>query len=277
MESTKQRLLARSLGACINILSYIAPRQAAGLAHRFFSRPRYGRLEVHALPEPLKQARKSVYPSALGNIVCYEWGSGPKILLLHGWESHSGRWERLLPFLDGYHVMAIDAPGHGQDSGIEFSAPKYAAFADAVSATFQPDFIIGHSMGGISLLYLLHHYPMPQLRKAVVMGAPSEMAAIVANFNDQLGLSKRARKVFDAYIEARYGFLPSAFSGAAFAKTITVETLVVHATDDDVVPVAEGERIAAALPNGHFLSVTGSGHRLHDDALYADIRSFLRA
>lgn len=275
MEDTKQQLLARTLGAYLNVLGLFAPQKSAALAHRFFSRPRYGRLDASALPDVLQQAIRSTLSSPHGPITCYEWGSGPRVLLLHGWESNSARWERLLPFLEGFHVMAVDAPGHGLDPGIEFNAPLYAAFADRVSAHFQPEFIIGHSMGGISLLYLLHRYPMPAVKKAVVMGAPSEMTAIVANFTNQLKLSAMAKQAFDTFIESRYGFRPSEFSGAAFASTIPNETLVIHATDDDIVPFAEGERVAGALPNGHFLSVEGCGHRMHDDVMYGHIRHYL--
>jgi len=275
MDDFKQRLLAGGLGAYLNLLSLVAPRKAAALAHRFFSRPRYGRLQRDVLPDLLRNASLTRHPFEHGTATCYEWGSGPKVLLLHGWESNSSRWERLLPFLDGFHVMAIDAPAHGLDEGIEFNAPLYAAFANAVSDTFKPDFIIGHSMGGISLLYLLHRYPMPNVKKAVVMGAPSEMTTIVANFTNRLGLSTRAKRAFDAFIQTRYGFRPSEFSGAGFAATIPNETLIVHATDDDIVPFGEGQRLAAALPNGHFLQVDGCGHRMHDDTMYGQIRQFL--
>lgn len=275
MDDFKQRLLAGGLGAYLNLLSLVAPRKAAALAHRFFSRPRYGRLQLDVLPDLLRNASLTRHPFEHGTVTCYEWGSGSKVLLLHGWESNSSRWERLLPFLDGFHVMAIDAPGHGLDEGIEFNAPLYAAFANAVSVSFKPDFIIGHSMGGISLLYLLHRYPMPGVKKAVVMGAPSEMTAIVSNFTDRLKLSARARKAFDVFIHERYGFRPHDFSGASFATTIPNEILVVHAQDDDVVPLEEGKRVAAALPNGTFLEINGSGHRMYDDVMYGQIRQFL--
>lgn len=42
-------------------------------------------------------------------------GTGPALVLLHGWGLHSGIWEGLLPRLeDRYRVMCIDLPGHGR-------------------------------------------------------------------------------------------------------------------------------------------------------------------
>jgi pimeloyl-[acyl-carrier protein] methyl ester esterase len=42
-------------------------------------------------------------------------GSGPELVLIHGWGLHSGIWDGLLPFLEPhYRVTRVDLPGHGR-------------------------------------------------------------------------------------------------------------------------------------------------------------------
>ena len=42
-------------------------------------------------------------------------GSGPDLVLVHGWGLHSGIWDGLLPLLEPHHqVTRVDLPGHGR-------------------------------------------------------------------------------------------------------------------------------------------------------------------
>jgi pimeloyl-[acyl-carrier protein] methyl ester esterase len=42
-------------------------------------------------------------------------GSGPDLVLIHGWGLHSGIWDGLLPLLEPhYRVTRVDLPGHGR-------------------------------------------------------------------------------------------------------------------------------------------------------------------
>jgi hypothetical protein len=52
-------------------------------------------------------------------VQCWKWGSGPSILLAHGW---NGRGIQLYHFIEplmqgGYSVIGYDAPGHGVSQG----------------------------------------------------------------------------------------------------------------------------------------------------------------
>ncbi|KAB2856246.1 MAG: alpha/beta fold hydrolase, partial [Anaerolineae bacterium] len=41
-------------------------------------------------------------------------GSGPDVVLLHGWGMHSGVWEDVVEaLLDHHRVAVFDLPGHG--------------------------------------------------------------------------------------------------------------------------------------------------------------------
>jgi pimeloyl-ACP methyl ester carboxylesterase len=46
----------------------------------------------------------------------------------------------------------------------------------------------------------------------------------------------------------------------SFLPDIDVPTLVIAGKEDDVVPAAESEEMAAAIPNAHYTTVPDSGH-----------------
>lgn len=66
-------------------------------------------------------------------------------------------------------------------------------------------------------------------------------------------------------------YASSANHGLVFAKSrslqeqlgsITLPTLVIHGTEDPIVPYAHGEEIAAGIPGAHLLTMEGVGHVL---------------
>ena len=88
------------------------------------------------------------------------FGSGPKLLLIHGTGAATHSWRDLAPLL-GKHfsVLALDLPGHGftelpKDG--QYSLPKMsAALAQLLSVlSFQPAYIVGHSAGAAIALRL---------------------------------------------------------------------------------------------------------------------------
>jgi abhydrolase domain-containing protein 6 len=51
------------------------------------------------------------------NIVYLEGGTGPTILLLHGYAANKDNWPRFAAYLTkDYHVVIPDLPGHGESS-----------------------------------------------------------------------------------------------------------------------------------------------------------------
>ncbi len=78
-------------------------------------------------------------------------GSGPDVLLLHGWGMHSGVWENVVEGLrDDYRITMLDLPGHGYSHASE-SAPTLEALTAAVLAVAPPRAAwVGWSLGGLA-------------------------------------------------------------------------------------------------------------------------------
>ena len=80
-------------------------------------------------------------------------GSGPDLVLIHGWGLHSGIWNGLMPLLEPQlRVTRVDLPGHGRSAwGGETSLD---AMVDAVSAVAPAGAAwLGWSLGGLLAMY----------------------------------------------------------------------------------------------------------------------------
>jgi pimeloyl-[acyl-carrier protein] methyl ester esterase len=99
-------------------------------------------------------------------------GSGPDLVLLHGWGLHSGVWSDVLPTLARrWRVQAFDLPGHGHSSGVEARS-----FDDATDrlASLVPEgsLVCGWSLGGLVAQNLAHRHPGRVARLALVATTP---------------------------------------------------------------------------------------------------------
>lgn len=100
-----------------------------------------------------------------GRKLCYRIkGSGPSLVLLHGFLMSSATWGLFLDELSSsYKVIAPDFPGHGLS---EFNPPHNSmeGMADVVAKILDAENIehcalLGHSMGGYAGLAFLERYP----------------------------------------------------------------------------------------------------------------------
>jgi len=271
-------LLAKSIGFYINVLSYVAPKKAFGLAYQFFSNPRAGRLQLENLPEILLASQRESIHVNEHAVQTYRWqGNDKVILLLHGWESNTIRWTKLLPLLQkaGFTIVAIDAPAHGLTNGKEFNVPLYASFVEIVIQKYKPQHIIGHSMGGITAIYHQYHYRNSELQKMVLLGAPSDFSIILHNYLKLLRLNTKIKKAFYQYTKERFQIDIDDFSGQAFLKTCQVQGLIIHDNDDTVVLFEEAKKLASAWKSATLIPTKGLGHSLHDEEVNQRIVAFL--
>lgn len=278
MQKLKLFFLTKSIGLYLNILSYTRPKKASLLAYRFFSEPRVGRLQKESLPQILREAHTETFRYGDDQMQYYKWdGNGHVILLVHGWESNASRWERMLPHLkkSGSTIIAIDAPAHGLSSGKEFSIPKYAEFIAAAVKEFQPDALIGHSIGGAACVYYQSQFPDNGIKKMVLLGAPSDLQILVNNYVKMLSLNAKLIQSLEHHFIDRFAIKTAEFSGRIFGSKLGVKGIVAHDVDDDVVAFGEGKKIAEAWKHATFIETKGLGHSMHDDILYGQVVDFL--
>lgn len=280
MKKIKYYLLTKSIGLGLNVVSYIQPQKATLIAYGLFSQPRKGKLLANKLPKVLQNITTEDFISEEFPLKTYIWqGNEHVILLVHGWESNSSRWEKLLPYLQktGSTIVALDAPAHGLSGGKEFNIIKYANFIDVAVKQYQPNVLIGHSIGGASCIYYQSHFKNHFLQKMVVLGAPSDYKIIVANYVQLLSLNKRMNRLLENYFSVKFKKEIDTFKISSFAEKIQIPGLIFHDVDDDIVAFGEGQKIAKAWKNADFVATKGLGHSLHDADIYNRILHFIQS
>jgi pimeloyl-ACP methyl ester carboxylesterase len=242
-----------------------APPVAAHLAFGLLTRP--PRPEVrdwHLLLR--KRALHRSLTCGANELSVYEWGSGPTILLVHGWGSHATHMGRMvLPLVDaGYRVIAFDAPAHGLSSGrttdlVEFARSIAAVAGDAGSLHA----IVAHSFGAAMALYAARDWGV-DTQKMVLISPFDHFNWFLDAFADQIGLSPEVmQRVRDMQVQRYGGRLDwSRMSVVDMARTAGLELLVIHDQDDKEIPAAHGLAVASAGPNAHFRGTRGLGHQL---------------
>lgn len=278
MKKINYLLLTKSIGFYINLLSFISPKKATQKAYDLFSIPRKGKIILNSIPEILQDAEQVTLDFAGNAIQTYIWkGDETVIFLIHGWESNSGRWKKALPFLleSGNTIIAIDAPAHGLSGGIDFNVPKYAEFINHVAQKYNPQILIGHSIGGKACLYYQSLYQNPSIQKMVILGAPSDFKVILKNYIALLSLNSIIYKGLKNYYLENYNLNITEFSGKIFSSNISTKGLIAHDIDDKIVAFSEGEKNAIAWKDSIFISTKGIGHSMNDTDLYQKIVTFL--
>lgn len=270
-------LLVKLVGTSINGLSYLSKSQAAKTALTLFSKPRKGQI-TRAQEDFLNTAIKEKLELQSHSIMTYHW-EGPKqtVLLVHGWESNSGRWKPLVGRLknEGYNLVALDAPAHGQSGGFHFNALLYADFIHVVAEKHQPYCIVGHSVGGMSAVFYQQKHPKQHLEKMVLLGAPSNFKDILKRYTNMLQYNKSVINGLNSLIQHRFGASPEAFSTASFLKEINSQGLIVHDKEDPIIPYQDALEIHAHFKNSKLITTKGLGHSLNHKSVSQHISEFI--
>lgn len=253
------RIVGLRLG--FQILGPLAPERAARVAERFFTRPPQHPLRPReeaflATGEPF------TVNHAGQDLACWSWGSGPLVLLMHGWGSRAGRFRLFVPQLlqRGFRVVAFDGPGHGRTGGNSASLPQFAGALAAVAAVAGPvNAFIGHSLGGAAALFAMTRLvpPVP----AVLIAAPSDPVVFWRRFVRHLAIPRPVRERLQENLERRFGVTWSDLDLVPAAAALPTPLLVIHDKGDEDVPPENGREIAAAAPLGSLVLTEGLGHR----------------
>jgi pimeloyl-ACP methyl ester carboxylesterase len=274
-----KRILPRLIGAYFNFLAIISRKTAARKAFTLFCTPRSGRvLETQqAFLNQAKYERVSVNEM---EVQLYRWeGKGKRVLLLHGWESNAFRWRNLIGFLknEAYEILAFDAPAHGNSSGKLFNVLRYTACTAAIVAKYKPDYIIGHSVGGMTALYHQYKYPANSLQKIVTIGSPSDLKDVMRQYQQILLFNDKVLFALDSMFKERFGFGIRDFSTAIYATEFNIPGLLIHDELDTIAPFRASEKVHKNWKNSRLISTKGLGHSMHQDEVSQHIIDFLRS
>jgi len=266
----------RALRAGMGALGAVAPAFAAHVAERLFLTP-----PRHPPPRWEREAVSGAEPFVLraGETVVRgsKLGTGPAVLLVHGWGGRGSQLAALAPpLLDaGCSAITFDGPAHGASGGRRTHMVRFAEVVQEVAVRVGARAAIGHSFGGAALAFALHRGLA--LDAAVLVGSPQTPSDFFDPFSAALGLGEAARDGLRRRVERRAGVRLEALEVPRFARALDTPALVVHDRGDSEVPFEAGVSIASAWPGARFLPTEGLGHRriLRDPAVVAEIGSFV--
>ena len=232
-------------------------------------------------------------------------GSGPRLVLVHGFTQTGRSWHVLAADLARDHeVVLVDAPGHGASAAVRADLGQGA---DLLGAAGGEAVYVGYSMGGRLALHLALARP-DLVRGLILLGTtagladPAERAAR-RDTDEDLARRVEAEGV-DPFLERwlagplfarlprdradlddrRRNTAEGLASSLRLAGTGTQEPLwsrlpelampvLVLAGADDERFVAVGRRMAAAIgPNAAYTDVPGAGHAAHLEQPAAFVR-----
>ncbi|WGK94595.1 MULTISPECIES: alpha/beta hydrolase [Flavobacterium] len=271
-------ITTKSYGIYINLLCFISPKKATLLAYSLFSQPRKGKLNSSKLPSFLAEAKKETFEKNKQSFQTYRWEGDEKIIfLVHGWQSNSARWRKLIPHLQetGHTIIAIDAPAHGLSGGKEFNVIQYAAYMETVAKKYTPNYIIGHSIGGKTSLYYQATYQNPSIEKIVLLGAPADFKIIFENYIKLLSLNSRMVQLLHQHYWDYFQIKVEHFSAKHFVSSIKAKGFVIHDVEDKIVLYKEGEKITNHWKASVLETTKGLGHSLQNKEVYKKIVAFL--
>jgi len=272
-----KHIIAKCIGAIINLVSLFSTRAAAKIAIKLFSSPKRKRLN-----ETEKDFLETAFIEDLKykdiSIMTYRWlGKKDTIVLAHGWESNSVRWKDLILKLRAldYNIIALDAPAHGLSGGKLFNAVVYSECINVVAKKFKANIIIGHSVGGMATTFFQYKYQLPSIEKLVLLGAPSNFVDVFRRYVDMMGYNTRISKTMDIIVHERFNNKPEHFNAAKFSETITAEGLLIHDKYDAVIPYSDAEDFKNFYKNAKLITTEGYGHGLKSETVDEHILEFV--
>lgn len=252
-------LTAARLG--LRVLAPTVPSFAAICAERIFlTAPRHRRpaweQAVLASADSFQIAHRHSFLPA------WRWGTGAStVLLVHGWE---GRGSQLGAFVAplvalGLSVVAFDAPGHGDAPTRTASLVEHGRAVASVGAHLgRLHGVVGHSVGGAATLYATRLGL--RVDRLALVSPPMSPDRFSAGFAKMLDLPLDLHQAMLARLESRYGVSIDELDVRADAERYGAPLLVVHDDEDRVVPLSDGESLAARAPQGHLVTTKGLGH-----------------
>src|SRR5215510_15121957 len=202
------------------MLSALAPSVAVRLAERrFLTPPRSRRPGTEVALLTTARAR----PLFVGarHIELWLWGSGPTVLLVHGW---GGRGTQLGAFVEplaarGFSVITFDAPGHGASGSGAVTLPQMVEATRAAAATRGPlAGVIAHSLGATVAARAL--YEGLDAGAAVFVAPAADLVTPASSFTATLGFSREVGEAMQVRVESRVGRPFSAFDVAKLAPAL---------------------------------------------------------
>lgn len=241
-----------------------APVSVEAVMHQFFTPRRMPAAVWPAEDQPvtLTVSAPADWPDGRTiEVVCHRMGTGPAVLLVHGWQSQAADLKGLAKALlaQGYSVWAPDLPGHGHSAGRMLSIPLAAQTLCEIEHLAGPfHAAVGHSIGAACVVQgLVQGLATPRV---VLIATPTHYGQHARLMADGMGLPAAQWPALLARMEQVTGVAPDAIDMQQQARRLTQRACLIHALDDAIVPLQPALRVAEHWAGAQWHGLQGLGH-----------------
>ena len=241
-------------------LSRWAPGVAERLALRMFMTPS-GRFRRAAPTVDGVPCRQVTLASSGARLVVWEWGTGPAVLLVHGWSGQASQWSPFAAALlqAGYRVIAPDMPAHGYSSGRRATLPDFVRAVRTVAYHAGPiQAIVGHSLGATAATLALA--AGVGVQRVVLIAPPTHVPYFLQRLAGWMGLPEARMASLIQRLTRKAGVALDTLDLRQVAPLLETPALILHSRGDREVPFTHGEDVALAWPGAQLIALNGNSH-----------------
>lgn len=261
----------------LRLISSVAPGLAGRVAMRLTLRTRR-----RTQPRPLGAFADRFFVAESGEVVVHRMGAntGPRVLLVHGWNGSAFDWLAIAEALvaAGFSVTALDLPAHGASPGRTSSLPRFVRGVREADRRHGPfDVWVAHSMGAAAALAALAKGA--RAKRVILISGLADPAGALRAFARAFGLNEAGTTAYLSAIEHGEKMALAEVDGVHNVQHVDAPILLVHDRHDRVVPVEHGQRLAQAMPHVQLVQTEGLGHRriLSDEGIVQSLVAFAKS
>ncbi len=215
-------------------------------------------------------------------IQCWQWGSGPFIIFVHGWNGRGTQFYHLIEkfFQAGYGIVTFDGPAHGISQG---ESTSYFEITDTVRALMhhlEPHRIqgmVGHSFGAAAIINALNkeNYHIP-----VVLIAPAlRLKELLERTFNLYGIPSHIYYQLIGDYEREFSYDLEKDNPINLLKEGNWQIMIIHDQDDQIVAYQDSQEAADNIQSISLFLTSGLGHKrlLKDPQVIVQTFNFLES
>ncbi len=249
----------------IKTVALVSARKAAEMAFDLFCTP-YKNSRTYKAPPIFSKSKQLIFELNKTQIYGWIWkpaqSNGKKVLIVHGFNSYSYKFEKYVLLLlgNGFEVLAFDAPAHGLSGGKRINALLYSEMILKIDKLYGSLYgIMAHSIGGLAAS--LAAEKMNSLQKLVLIAPATETNTAIDHFFKFIQLPDSLKSNFEEVLVDIAQKPIAHFSVSRAIRQITANTLWLHDTEDKICPFSDAVPVQQMnLPHVRFHVTKGLGH-----------------
>ena len=249
----------------IKILQLLSPKAVSRIAYKFMNTPKKRELRKSEM-QILNESSKEKIRYKDFEIQQYKWAkaTGKVALLVHGWEGRAGNFAGLINVLIdiGYHVVAFDAPSHGESSFGNTNMFQFADFLELQFLKFNPNLIVSHSFGSVNTATVLRNNTSLNIELWIMVTTPHRFISRVNDISRQFGINTKTQKKLINRIQNDTNENIDKLDMAIYCNELTNvdKAIIVHSKTDKVLPIEGAREVSKFFEKSQLIELDGLGH-----------------